>query len=303
MSEYRVRPPQVREKRVKPLDIVIIGTAVSIVVLVYYRVEHVLVYNWNWPLVMSYVVRVDEITGEIFPNLFLKGVAMTLRLAFWGTVAAGIIGIVMGLCRVSNNLFLKVGSRLYVELIRNIPPVVFIFVFYFFISSQIIPLLGLDQVGRNASPATVAVLESLFGPIELFENFLAGLICLAVFEGAYITEIVRAGIQSISKGQWEAARAIGLSRFFVLRDVILPQSLKTILPPLAGQFITLIKDSSIVSLISVQELTFLTQDVSNTTTHFFEAWTITAVLYFMMCFPLAVLFQRLEKRGMGIQKI
>ena len=302
MPQHRIPPPTIRKKRVTPLDITIIGIVIAILVIVYYRVEHVLVYNWNWPLVMSYVIRVDEITGDIFPNLFLKGVAMTLRLAFWGTVAAGIIGIVMGLCRVSNNLFLRVGSRLYVELIRNIPPVVFIFVFYFFISSQLIPLLGLDQVGKDASPTTQAVLEFLFGPTELFENYLAGLICLAVFEGAYITEIVRAGIQSIHKGQWEAARAIGLSKFFVLRDVILPQALKTILPPLAGQFITLIKDSSIVSLISVQELTFLTQDVSNTTTHFFEAWMITAALYFMMCFPLAVMFQRFERRGLGIQK-
>ena len=302
MSEARLPPPVEKTRRVTLLDIAIFGIVIAVVVYTYYRVEHVLVYTWDWALVFEYVIRVDEITGEIFPNLFLKGVAMTLRLAFWGTLIAAVIGIVMGLCRVSNNLFLKVGSRLYVELIRNIPPVVFIFVFYFFISGQIIPLLGLDQVARNASPGTLAVMELLFGPIDLFTNFLAGLICLAVFEGAYITEIVRAGIQSIGKGQWEAARAIGLSRFFVLRDVIMPQALKTILPPLAGQFITLVKDSSIVSLISVQELTFLTQDVSNTTTHFFEAWMITAALYFMMCFPLAVLFQRFERVGLGIQK-
>ena len=301
MSEARLPPPVEKTRRVTLLDIAIFSIVIAVVVYTYYRVEHVLVYTWDWALVFEYVIRVDEITGEIFPNLFLKGVAMTLRLAFWGTLIAAVIGIVMGLCRVSNNLFLKVGSRLYVELIRNIPPVVFIFVFYFFISGQIIPLLGLDQVGRNASPGTLAVMELLFGPIDLFTNFLAGLICLAVFEGAYITEIVRAGIQSIGKGQWEAARAIGLSRFFVLRDVIMPQALKTILPPLAGQFITLVKDSSIVSLISVQELTFLTQDVSNTTTHFFEAWMITAALYFMMCFPLAVLFQRFERVGLGIQ--
>ena len=301
MSEARLPPPVEKTRRVTLLDIAIFSIVIAVVVYTYYRVEHVLVYTWDWALVFEYVIRVDEITGEIFPNLFLKGVAMTLRLAFWGTLIAAVIGIVMGLCRVSNSVFLKVGSRLYVELIRNIPPVVFIFVFYFFISGQIIPLLGLDQVARNASPGTIAVMELLFGPIELFTNFLAGLICLAVFEGAYITEIVRAGIQSIGKGQWEAARAIGLSRFFVLRDVIMPQALKTILPPLAGQFITLVKDSSIVSLISVQELTFLTQDVSNTTTHFFEAWMITAALYFMMCFPLAILFQRFERVGLGIQ--
>ncbi len=302
MSESRPRPPVEKVKRVTRLDVAIIATVVATLVYIYYRVEHVLVYEWDWPLVFEYMIHIDEVTGEIFPNLFLKGVAMTLRLAFWGTLIAAVIGIIMGLCRVSNSLFLKLGSRLYVELIRNIPPVVFIFVFYFFISSQIIPLLGLDRIEDTYSPGTLAVMRVLFGPTELFDNFLAGLICLAVFEGAYITEIVRAGIQSIGKGQWEAARAIGLSRYHVLRDVIMPQALKTILPPLAGQFITLVKDSSIVSLISVQELTFLTQDVSNTTTHFFEAWMITAVLYFMMCFPLAVLFQRFERFGLGIQK-
>ena len=298
------RPPPALEKakRIKLLDIVVISIVVVVIIAIYYRVEHVLVYRWNWGLVFEYFVRIDEATGDILPNLFLKGVAMTLRLAFWGTIIAAVIGIVMGLCRVSNSLFLKAVSRLYVELIRNIPPVVFIFVFYFFISSQIIPLLGLDNIAYTASPNTIAVLEVLFGPIGLFTNFLAGLICLAVFEGAYITEIVRAGIQSIGKGQWEAARAGGLSRFFVLRDVILPQALKTILPPLASQFIILVKDSSIVSLISVQELTFLTQDVSNTTTQFFESWMLTAALYFMMCFPLAMLFQRFERTGLGIQK-
>ena len=303
MTDQRLPPPAKRQRNITAIDVAVIGSVVAAVVFIYYRVEHVLVYNWNWELVFDYMIRVDEVTGEIFPNLFLKGVAMTLRLAFWGTIIAAVIGILMGLCRASKNLFLRSTSRLYVELIRNIPPVVFIFVFYFFISSQIIPVLGLDALHRTASPATVRVMEVLFGPIDLFSNFLAGLICLAVFEGAYITEIVRAGIQSIDKGQWEAARAIGLSRFYVLWDVILPQALRTILPPLAGQFIILVKDSSIVSLISVQELTFLTQDVSNTTTHFFECWMITAGLYFMMCFPLAVLFQRFERFGVGMQKI
>ncbi len=301
MNTHRIKPPQPRKTIVKPIDIGIIGLVIAAVVFVYYRVEHVLVYHWNWELVFSYVVHIDEETGKILPNLFLKGVAMTLRLAFWGTILAAIIGIIMGLSRCTNSLFLRSVSRLYVELIRNIPPVVFIFVFYFFISSQLTPLLGLDDIARTASPNTVVVIELLFGPIELFNNFLAGLICLAVFEGAYITEIVRAGVQSIQKGQWEAARAIGLSRVRVLSDVILPQAIKTILPPLAGQFITLVKDSSIVSLISIQELTFLTQDVSNTTTQFFEAWIITAFLYFAMCYPLALLFRRFEKTGTGVQ--
>jgi polar amino acid transport system permease protein len=296
MSENRVKPAEKPVKLIKSIDIVIIGLVSAGIAFLFYRVEHVLVYDWNWGLVFQYVVSIDEETGALVPNLFLRGVAMTLRLAFWGTIMAAVIGIVMGFCRTSSNLFLKGVARIYVELIRNIPPIVFIFIFYFFISSQLLPILGIDDVARTASPATISVIETLFSPANLFSNFVAGVVCLAVFEGAYITEIVRAGIQSIDKGQWEAARAIGLSRFYVMWDIILPQALRKILPPLAGQFITLVKDSSIVSLISIQELTFLTQDVSNTTTHFFEAWIITGFLYFMICYPLARLFALFEKR-------
>ena len=296
MRTDRLPPPPKPVRLIKPIDLLIIGIVIAACVFVFYRVEHVLVYTWNWSVVFDYVIRIDEETREIVPNLFLIGMAMTLRLAFWGTVLAAIIGIAMGLCRTSSSLFLRTISRIYVELIRNIPPVVFIFVFYFFISSQLTPLLGIDDFSRTASPTSRAIVEFLFGPADLLGNFSAGLLCLALFEGAYITEIVRAGIQSIDKGQWGAARAIGLSRFSVLRDVILPQAIKKILPPLAGQFITLVKDSSIVSLISIQELTYLTQDVANTTTQFFEAWLLTGFLYFIVCYPLALLFGRMERK-------
>lgn len=296
MTAERIPPPPKPVRWVKLIDVVIMGVVIAIVAYIVYRVESVLVYDWDWSVVLQYVVSRDPETGELTPNLFLRGVAMTLRLAFWGTLMAAVIGIVMGLCRTSGNLFLRTISRLYVELIRNIPPVVFIFVFYFFISSQILPLLGLDAAGRDSDLANNPVIGFLFGPGHLLGNFTAGVVCLAMFEGAYITEIVRAGIQSIDRGQWEGARAIGLSRFYVLRDVIMPQALRRILPPLAGQFITLVKDSSIVSLISIQELTYLTQDVANTTTHFFEAWLLTGFLYFIICYPLAHWFGYLERR-------
>jgi polar amino acid transport system permease protein len=123
------------------------------------------------------------------------------------------------------------------------------------------------------------------------------MLCLALFEGAYITEIVRAGIQSVSKGQWEAARAIGLSPMNVLRDVILPQALRNILPPLAGQFISLIKDSAIVSLISIQELTFLATEVAASTTRVFETWILVGAMYFVLCYSFALLFGWLERRA------
>ena len=292
----RAPPPARKKARLKPIDYAIFALVVAAVIYVVYRVDSVLVYKWNWDRVLLFVIRRDD-DGSLVPNLLLIGLLTTLRLAFWGTITAAIIGLVMGLCRTSSNLFLRMVARLYVELIRNIPPVVFIFVFYFFISGQIMPLLGVDEFARDASPETAGVIEFLFSPIGLFSNFLAGMICLAMFEGAYITEIVRAGIQSIERGQWEAARAIGLSRFNVQRDVILPQAIRKILPPLAGQFITLVKDSAIVSLISIQELTFVAVEVAASTTKVFETWIIVGFMYFVVCYSFAVLFARLEKRG------
>jgi polar amino acid transport system permease protein len=111
-----------------------------------------------------------------------------------------------------------------------------------------------------------------------------------------VTEIVRGGIESIDKGQWEASRSLGLTRGRTLRLVILPQAIQRTIPPLAGQFISLIKDSSIVSLISIQDLTFLGNEVAATTTRVFEAWTIVALLYFALCFALSRQFARLEVR-------
>jgi polar amino acid transport system permease protein len=289
-------PPAPRRRRVTPLDVAIIATVAGLAAFVVYRVNFVLVYDWHWPQIFEYVVEWDEARGILVPNLLLKGLMTTLRLAFWGTLLAAAIGLLMGLARTSSNLFARTISRLYVELIRNIPPVVFIFIFYFFISSQLMPLLGVDDLVYGASPTTEAVMVVLFGPLDLFSNFLAGLICLAMFEGAYITEIVRAGIQSIPRGQWEGARAVGLSRGNVLRDVILPQAIRKILPPLAGQFITLIKDSSLVALISIQELSFMAMEIAISEQRFFEVWIFTGFMYFVVCYSLATVFNRMERR-------
>jgi polar amino acid transport system permease protein len=202
----------------------------------------------------------------------------------------------MGMARVSKRLLPRLLGWSYVELVRNIPPLVFMFIFYFFISSQLMPLLGIDRLVARASPTGIAVVSALFGEPRLLSNFVSGLLCLALFEGAFITEIVRAGIEAIDKGQWEAGSSLGLSRWRLLRLVILPQAVQRIVPPLAGQFITLIKTSSIVSLISVQELTFLAGEVAVSTSRTFEVWIIVGGFYFALCFGLALLFARLEAR-------
>lgn len=296
MTDRRT-PPLLPRRRLTVVDWLLFGAVALAVGLIGWRVNAVLVYDWNWSRVFGFVARHDEETGRWVANLLLQGLFTTIRLAFWGTILAAVIGLVMGWWRTSQSLTLRILSRTYVELIRNIPPLVFIFIFYFFIASQIFPAIGLDSIDTASPWVDNSLFRIAFGDPALFTNFLSGLICLALFEAAYITEIVRAGIQSVPKGQWEAGRAIGLSRANLLRDIIFPQALRKILPPLAGQFITLIKDSAIISLISVQELTFLATEVAASTTKVFETWILVGALYFALCYTFAFLFARLERRA------
>ena len=263
---------------------------------VVYRINTSLDYRWDWSVVVDVMVHYDSGTEEWRANLLLLGLLTTIRAVLWGGVFALLIGVTLGLCRVSPLLLLRLISRTYIDGIRGIPPLVIIFVFYFFISSQIIPLLGVEQFLRSASPNTLSVILVAFGPPELVPAFISAALCLAFFEAAYVAEIVRAGIQSVERGQWEAAVSLGLSQSHTMRFVILPQAIQRMMPPLAGQFISLIKDSSIASLISVQELAFMAAQVSASTFRIFEIWISVAGMYFVMCYVLTTCFGVLERR-------
>jgi polar amino acid transport system permease protein len=288
-------PPVVDRRRFRLLDAVILAVVTAVCAYLVWRANTVLQYNWNWSRVWPFILRYDETRGWV-PNLILIGLWTTIRIAIWSAIGAAIIGAVMGLARISQSLFFRLVAGTYVELVRNMPPLVFIFVVYFFLTSQIVPLLGIEAALRGASPATVATIEALFGPVRLLPAILSAILCMALFEGAYVTEIVRGGVQSIERGQWDASKAMGLTRVKALRLVILPQAIQRTLPPLAGQFISLVKDTSIVSLISIQDLTFLGNEVAATTTRLFETWIVIAVLYFLLCWSLSLLFARLETR-------
>ena len=290
-------PPAKPKQRLNRVDYLLYAIVAITIFYAIYRVNDVLVYHWNWSRVFGFLVKFDEESQSWVSNLLLQGLWTTLRLAIWSTIFATLLGVVMGYWRTCENLTLRIISRCYVELIRNMPPIVFIFIFYFFVSSQIFPALGIDGIDTEGAFVSSSIFHFMFGDPSLLSNFLAGMICLSLFEGAYITEIVRAGIQATPKGQWEAARAIGLSHFNVLRDIIVPQAVRKILPPLAGQFITLIKDSAIISLISIQELTFVATEVAATTTRVFETWILVGFMYFVLCYSFALLFAQLEKRA------
>jgi polar amino acid transport system permease protein len=290
----RPRPP--RRARLGWLDWVLLGGVLLAVGWVAYRLQTRLHYRWNWFVVLDFAVRIDPETGRWHANLLVQGLLTTIRLAIWGAVSAAVIGVVLGLCRVSGDLFLRLVSQTYVEIIRSVPPLVIIFIFYFFISSQIIPLIGVEGFLRGASPTTRQVVTVLAGPTELVPAFLSAMLCLALFEAAYVAEIVRAGIESVERGQWEAAASLGLSWAGTMRGVVLPVAIQRVVPPLASQFISLVKDSSIASLISVQELAFMAAQVSASTSRVFEVWLTASAMYFGLCLGLAALFARLERR-------
>ncbi len=201
------------------------------------------------------------------PGPIANGLWMTVKLSLVSIVFAILLGALAGLARISPNPALRHLATVYVELVRGTPLLVQIFIVYFFI-----------------------------GTVLDLERFTAGVVALSVFTGAYVAEIIRAGIESISRGQMEAGRSLGMSRSMTMRYIILPQAFKRVLPPLAGQFINLIKDSSLVSVISLTDLTKAGREVVSVTFSPFEVWFSVAVLYLVLTATLSWLVRRLEVR-------
>jgi polar amino acid transport system permease protein len=287
-----------RKKKAKltPLDLVIALLILAVVIYLSHKIRIGLNYKWNWQAIPQYFFRYDPERGKWVANLIMQGLFTTIRLSVWGTILATALGTIVGFCRLSQGLFYRLMGRTYVELIRNLPPLVLIFIFYYFVSSQIMPILAIDDLILNQPEIVQRACAIFLAPPSFISAFLSALVTLAVFEGAYIAEIVRAGIQSIDRGQWEASHALGLSKWQQMRYVILPQAVQRILPPLAGQFISLIKDSSIVSVISIQELTFQGMELMAATYLTFEIWITITFLYLVMTLTCSLAVQRLEIR-------
>ncbi len=283
-------------QRLRWADYLILAVIVVFFGYIWITIDGTLNYKWRWHLIPNYIIGWHSGREEYFANLLLQGLGATFRISIYASVLALALGIILGVARCSANLTIRMLARTYLEFLRNIPPVVVVFIFFFFLSQQLIDALNLERWSRGiARQEDNGIWEFFFGEMRRFPSLISGVIVLALFESAFVGEIVRAGIQSIPKGQGEAARSIGMSRFQELRYIILPQAFKKVLPPMANQFITLIKDSAIISLISVQELTFKTVELVASSRMIFEAWITTAAFYFIVCFGLSRIFARLEK--------
>lgn len=227
------------------------------------------------------IISIGDVLGfhtQWKPGLLMIGLWLTLKLSVMATIFGIIIGVAGGLARISSNPALKWTSIVYVEIIRGSPLMVQILIWYFVLGTVINDLLvtyGLDQLS----------------------GFWYGVAALACFAGAYVTEIVRGGIQSIHRGQTEAARSLGMSYTQSMYHIILPQALRRILPPLAGQFISLIKDSSLLGIIAIQELTKAAREAVSASLQPFELYLALAVLYLVLTFTLSMFVQHLERRS------
>lgn len=261
-----------------------------------YRITVHLDYAWNWPAIPQFLFRYDVDQERWVANYLVQGLLTTLRLSLWSGLLALILGLFMALARTSRSLYWRLVARSYVELMRNLPPLVVIFLFYFFLAGQLIPLLAPGDRLAAAGPFWQSLGATLFAPPGQLASFLSAVVTLAVFESAYVAEILRSGIESIHRSQWDAAQALGLTRGQCLRYVVLPQAVRRVLPPLASQMISLVKDSAIVSVISVQELTYQGTQLMASTYLTIEVWITVALMYFLLTWPCSLLVGRLEHR-------
>ncbi|MEP2470168.1 MULTISPECIES: amino acid ABC transporter permease [Roseobacteraceae] len=283
-------------KRLHWMDYAILLVVIAATTFIAARMGTALNYDWRWEKIPNYLFRYKESEDRWVSNLLIQGLYTTLRIAIYSSILALILGLMLGIARCSNNLTVRLLARTYLEFLRNVPPVVIIFIFFFFLSEQLIAALNLDSWARGiARSDNNAIWTFLFGDMRRFPALISGVVVLALFESAFVGEIVRSGIQSVDVGQREAARSIGMTQFQELRFIVLPQALRKVVPPMANQFITLIKDSSLVSLISVPDLTFKTIELVASTRLIFEGWLTAAAFYFVICFGLSMLFRRLEK--------
>ena len=222
-------------------------------------------YNWQWYQIPKYIFSYTE-DGFQFGELML-GLWKTITLSFSAFLLAMGIGLLVALLRLSD---LIIGTKVaicFLEFVRNVPLLVLVYLFYY-----------------------------VLGPVFKYDRYTASILCLAVYHSALISEILRAGINAVAQGQWEAAKSIGMNKTQMYRYIILPQSIRFMLPPMTGEVVHMVKSSAIVSVIAVAELTTLGQNIISDTYMAFEIWFTIAIIYMIVILILSIGASQVEKR-------
>ena len=212
-------------------------------------------------------------------KLFLQGVACTVSLSALTVVFGFVLALILAICRMGKLKVLKALATVYVELFRATPMVVQIFLIFYVVFDGVKVLPG----------------YKLFGFIR-FERFFPAVVALSLNSGAYLSEIIRSGIQSIDGGQTEAARSLGLNAWKTMRFVVLPQAIKNILPAIANEFVTIIKESAICYTIGVQDIMSAVNAVKGATYRMGEALSIATALYFCLTYPTSKIIAYFERK-------
>lgn len=213
-------------------------------------------YRFNWPSVWRYRYNL------------VRGFGMTILISFFSLILSVVVGTVFGLGQRSHFAPVRYFSRTYIEGIRGTPLLVQILIFFYVVANS----------------------------IGIANRYVVGVIIMSLFAGAYVSEIIRAGIESVAHSQLESARSLGFTRYQTYRYIIFPQVITRILPPLAGQFASLIKDSSLLSIIAVNEFTQSAREVNANTFSTLESYIPLAIGYLILTLPISVLTKRLEKK-------
>jgi polar amino acid transport system permease protein len=239
-----------------------------------------IVFLWN---------AVTDESYRIILSAVAKGIMTTLYVSFIAYAFSTILGLVIGLMRISPLRPLRETASLYTEIVRGVPMLVILYYIAF--------------VG---APALVQAVNWLFSPL-ISSGFMTevsvrrldfvwrAILALTIGYSAFISEIFRAGIESVGKGQMEAAQAVGMTRGQAMRHIILPQAIRNVLPPLCNEFVAMIKDSALVSALGVQDITQLGKVYSASTFKFFETYNVVAFLYLIMTISLSLMVRGLER--------
>ena len=260
------RPPAInRFFSSTPVSIVIYLLILVSILYSSFRGAQSMGYNWQWYQIPKYIYSYTD-DGFQFGELMF-GLWTTITLSFSALILAMLFGLLVALLRLSN---LVIGTKVaicFLEFVRNIPLLVLVYLFYY-----------------------------VLGPVFEYDRYTASVLCLAVYHSALISEILRAGINAVAQGQWEAAKSIGMSKPQMYRYIILPQSIRFMLPPMTGEVVHMVKSSAIVSVIAVAELTTLGQNIISDTYMAFEIWFTIAVIYMIVIMILSIGASQVERR-------
>ncbi|MBY6201339.1 amino acid ABC transporter permease [Maritalea mobilis] len=235
--------------------------------------------------VAAWRIATDEMYLQVLDTL-RRGILITIMVTLVGFAMASAMGLLMAVMSLSRALLLRQVARFYIEVVRGIPILVLLLYVAFVFAPALVA--GYNWLAEEIGWATIRTRD--------FPLLWRAIIALAIGYSAFIAEVFRAGLQSVDPGQIEAAQALGLNRWQRFRHIVFPQAIRTILPPLGNDFVAMVKDSSLVSVLGVLDVTQLGKVTAASNFRYFETYNVVALIYLTMTVTLSLLLRRLERR-------